>query len=83
MSPHSDPSNLNGSPREEEMSSLLVLHMLMNGAHAKRRVLSFRDSAFWFVFVKAAGYYHILKSKFTCPHTAVPSDTQGRVVSKR
>lgn len=33
-------------------------------------------------FVIPAGYYHILKCKFTCPHTAVPSDTQVHLVLK-
>lgn len=49
------------------MSSLLALHMHMNSAYARKEC------------------YHSeklvsFKSKFSCPHTAVPSDTQVHLV---
>lgn len=66
---------------EEEISSVLHLHMLMNAADAdEKKVLPFREVSLLFSFVIPASYYHILKSKFTCPHAAVPSDTQVRLV---
>lgn len=41
-----------------------------------KRVLPPKEVSFLHCFVIPAGYYHILKSKFTCPRTAVPSDMQ-------
>lgn len=50
----------------------------------QKKVLPFRGLSFFGLFCKLpAGYYHILKSKFTCPHTAVPSDTQVHFGFKR
>lgn len=56
--------------------------MHTNAADARKRMFLFREVSFLCIFVKPAGYYHILKSKFTCPHTAVPSDTQVHLVLK-
>lgn len=41
-----------------------------------KRVLPPREVSFLHCFVIPAGYYHILKSKFTRLRTAVPSDMQ-------
>ena len=62
------------------MSSLLAFLVLTNATDAKEKkrkeeLLPFREVSLLVSFVIAAGYYHILKSKFTCPQKAVPSHT--------
>ncbi len=50
----------------------------------KKKSVTIQRSQLFGLFCKiTAGYYHILKSKFTCPHTAVPSDTQVHFGFKR
>lgn len=62
------------------MSSLLALHMLTNIAYARKECYHSEKLAFCVFFVIPTGYYHTFKSKFSCPHTAVPSDTQVHLV---
>lgn len=47
-------------------------------AHQCCWVLPFREVSFLFCLEIPAGCYH--RSKFTCPHTAMPSDTQLHLV---
>lgn len=61
------------------MFNLPALHMHKISAYARKRVL-FREVSFSNFFVIPAGYYHTFKSKFSCPHTAMPSDTQVHLV---